>query len=381
MSVVFETNIRDKAAPSASFLPVSGKMNAVSEFSPQKDLSSVSRESLVSAPPLTQPEISQCPSSPMRCPFGGACHVCPAKLQPKLKVGQPDDEYEREADRMAETVMRMSESKDNDEEECKSPGCAKTLQRQAMGKAANIAPSSVQEVLNSPGQPLDSGTRAFMEPRFGHDFSQVRVHSDVKAAESAQSINALAYTVGNDMVFGSGQYHPATANGQRLLGHELAHVVQQEGSTTGHIQRWSYGSGLVPHPDYKEVPAKHRPRIEEGMNLISRVVNNPKDYPVCHKFFEKNCAVGTSTSLVDEFNTATLWLDIDNSVWGSGVKGDNVAYSDATYRMGRWFIGSVMIHEFMHRCGQNNESIDDQAILKCGFRDVEIINGKVVEKK
>jgi hypothetical protein len=82
-------------------------------------------------------------------------------------------------------------------------------------------------VLNSPGQPLNGGTRAFMEPRFGHDFSRVRVHADAKAAESAQAVNALAYTVGTDVVFGNGQYEPATANGQRLLGHELAHVVQQ----------------------------------------------------------------------------------------------------------------------------------------------------------
>jgi hypothetical protein len=75
-----------------------------------------------------------------------------------------------------------------------------------------------------------------------------------------------------------------------------------------------------------------------------------------------------------------MWLDTDNIIWGSGVDVDQVAYSDATYRMGRWFIGSVMIHEMMHRCGQDNESINDDAIKKCGFRDVKIIAGKVVEK-
>lgn len=99
---------------------------------------------------------------------------------------------------------------------------------QCLGTGLVTVPPIVDDVLNSPGQPLDSGTRAFMEPRFGHDFSRVRVHPDVKAAESARAVNALAYTVGNDMVFGNGQYKPATASGQRLLGHELAHVVQQE---------------------------------------------------------------------------------------------------------------------------------------------------------
>jgi hypothetical protein len=91
----------------------------------------------------------------------------------------------------------------------------------------NEAPPTVQDVLRSPGQPLDLATRALFEPRFGHDFSQVRVHTDAKAAESARAINALAYTTGWDVVFGAGQYTPETSTGRRLLAHELAHVVQQ----------------------------------------------------------------------------------------------------------------------------------------------------------
>src|SRR5262249_4954205 len=89
-------------------------------------------------------------------------------------------------------------------------------------------PPMVHEVLNSPGQSLDAGTRAFFEPRFGHDFSRVRVHTDAKAAESAQAVNAAAYTVGRDVVFGNSQYTPQTGTGQRLLAHELTHVIQQE---------------------------------------------------------------------------------------------------------------------------------------------------------
>jgi hypothetical protein len=89
------------------------------------------------------------------------------------------------------------------------------------------APPVVHEVLRSPGRPLDAYTRAFMEPRFGHDFGKVRVHSDAKAGESARTVDALAYTVGQDIVFGAGQYAPGTIPGQRLLAHELAHTVQQ----------------------------------------------------------------------------------------------------------------------------------------------------------
>ena len=94
-----------------------------------------------------------------------------------------------------------------------------------------VVPSIVHKVLSSAGQPLDTGTRAFMESRFGHDFSKVRIHTDAKAAESARAVNALAYTVGRDVVFGAEQYTPGTMQGRRLLAHELTHVVQQRSDT------------------------------------------------------------------------------------------------------------------------------------------------------
>jgi hypothetical protein len=105
-----------------------------------------------------------------------------------------------------------------------------SLQRSSTGSSQPAAaPAIVDEVLRSPGQPVDQATRAFMEPRFGHDFNQVRIHSDARAAESASAVNALAYTVGRDIVFGAGQYRPQTSSGKELLAHELAHVVQQTG--------------------------------------------------------------------------------------------------------------------------------------------------------
>src|SRR5437016_11947176 len=102
-------------------------------------------------------------------------------------------------------------------------------------------PPIVHDVLNSPGQPLEAATRDFMEPRFGHDFSGVRVHTGVRAAESARAVNALAYTVGRKLVFGEGQYVPGTGDGRKLLAHELAHVVQQgEGADRNILNlRWN----------------------------------------------------------------------------------------------------------------------------------------------
>ncbi len=105
------------------------------------------------------------------------------------------------------------------------------MQRTAVNSSPiNAVPPIVHDVLNSPGQPLDAATRSFMEPRFGHDFSSVRVHTDAKAAESAWAVSALAYTVGHNVVFGDGQYKPQTNEGRVLMAHELTHVVQQDGT-------------------------------------------------------------------------------------------------------------------------------------------------------
>ena len=121
-------------------------------------------------------------------------------------------------------------------DKCRNKG--NTLQRSATtaGGAFEI-PSIVNDVLSSTGQPLDAGTRGRMEPLFGHDFSNVRVHTDARSADSAQAVDALAYTVGQDMVFGPGQYAPETSSGQRLLAHELTHVTQQSASPLGQMLR------------------------------------------------------------------------------------------------------------------------------------------------
>lgn len=105
--------------------------------------------------------------------------------------------------------------------------------RSSDGLESAQAPPIVYDVLRSPGQPLNRQTRAVFEPRFGRDFSQVRVHSDARASESARAVNARAYTVGNNLVFGAREYMPRTIEGRRLIAHELAHAVQQ--SSTNYV--------------------------------------------------------------------------------------------------------------------------------------------------
>jgi hypothetical protein len=112
--------------------------------------------------------------------------------------------------------------------ECREKKSETTLQRAVLSpEPVHSVPPSVEGVLRSPGQPLDENTRTAMEERLGRNFRDVRVHADAPSAESARAVNALAYTVGNDVVFGEGRYDPNTHDGRRLLAHELVHVVQQ----------------------------------------------------------------------------------------------------------------------------------------------------------
>ena len=112
------------------------------------------------------------------------------------------------------------------------PGAGSLLRRQAAPGPGRVdgqaAPASVYRALASPGTALDRSTRAFMEAGFGRDFSRVRIHADGGAATSAREVEALAYSVGGDVVFGPGQYQPGTAAGRRLIAHELVHVAQED---------------------------------------------------------------------------------------------------------------------------------------------------------
>jgi hypothetical protein len=204
-------------------------------------------------------------AGPMRAPLTPVAPLPllrPRLLQTKLRIGALTDPLEREADRVADQVMRMSltnvPSFGPGQIHRKCAACQKEEQEAApqapvqisrkcahcdgeekvMQKTSGIsssdtqslhreAPPLVHQVLHSPGQPLATDDLAFFTPRFGFDFSRVRIHNDRTAAESARSVNALAYASGSDIAFAAGQYQPGTETGRRLLAHELAHVVQQ----------------------------------------------------------------------------------------------------------------------------------------------------------
>jgi hypothetical protein len=278
-----------------------------------------------------------------------------------------------------------------------------------------MAPRVVGETLRTPGRPLEGPTRAAMEKGFGHDFGRVRVHTDPRAAESAQAVGALAYTVGRDVVFGAGRYEPETRAGRHLLAHELTHVLQQDGAASDGplavrpagdsferegdaisrqvvdgpparppvrvrrlesdgIQRFTFGSGVGPNfgggDRLVPVPAEHQERVDAALGIVSRVLNNPRDFPGCPRFFETNCPGGTATSLTDSFNRAVIWFNEGAPPTRGGVTaglgGENIGYTALAFRIGRWAMAASFIHEFMHVCGQADHDIGDQAKEACG---------------
>lgn len=165
-------------------------------------------------------------------------------IQAKLRIGQPGDEYEQEADRVAEQVMRIPEPVVSRRAAGSGPRQAPSIQRMCPkcedeeevvqakvrpGKVESPARTELQlPGLIGGGQPLPDSTRAFFEPRFGSDFGDIRVHTDADAALSASALSASAYTQGRHVVFAAGQYAPGTDWGRRLLAHELAHTIQQQ---------------------------------------------------------------------------------------------------------------------------------------------------------
>ena len=178
-------------------------------------------------------------------------HAAASPIQAKLTIGQPNDRYEQEADRVAEQVMRMPEPKvqrqvELEEEELVQPKLVADaeyfIQRQVdeeeflqtkelTGNNAGITPA-IEFRINAArggGQPLSESTCAFFEPRFGHDFSQVRVHSGSEAVQMNRELNAQAFTHKQDIYFGIGRF-PGKND---LTAHELSHVVQQTGASQG----------------------------------------------------------------------------------------------------------------------------------------------------
>jgi Domain of unknown function (DUF4157) len=234
-------------------------------------------------------------------------------LQTKLTINKPGDEYEQEADRIAEQVVGMPEPRlqrtcacggecPKCQTEKPSEGPAR-LQTKHVGSGdlqQTAVPPSVYEVLRSPGQSLDAEVRAFMEPRFGHDFSQVRVHSGEAAEQSARGVNASAYTVGQNIVFGAGAFAPGTGEGRRLIAHELAHVVQQtSASPGGALQRQPDPKKEDKAKPQKDVPPQAAPPPKVGLPDFAVLLSPDKDFVTLATVIAPGATILHATSVDD----------------------------------------------------------------------------------
>lgn len=174
------------------------------------------------------------------------------KVQPKLKIGSPNDKYEQEADQMADRVMRSSMREQSTVKNVSSVNISRKVQRKCKACEEDsvqrssekkdggfIASSGFENTLGKSkggGSSMDSRTRSYMENGFGANFSRVRIHTNSKATNLNNQINAKAFTSGNDIYFNQGQYNPGTNSGKRLLAHELTHTIQQ-GKSEKKVQR------------------------------------------------------------------------------------------------------------------------------------------------
>ena len=142
-------------------------------------------------------------------------------IQAKLNINQPGDVYEQEAEAIADKIIQIPDAETASTFFHPKPILTSSIQKKGSTETGIVAPTtSVEQTLNSTGQPIDKGTMSFMEQRFGYDFGNVQVHNNSSAHQSAADINAKAYTNGDHIVFGYGKYQPSTDFGKQLLAHE-----------------------------------------------------------------------------------------------------------------------------------------------------------------
>jgi hypothetical protein len=164
-------------------------------------------------------QVMRAPATPVSRSFSSG-----AGLQRKCAACEEEDDHKKLQRHVAEESSLVVQRKCS---QCEEEEAQKRVQRSETGAGPATAPDSVNEVLRSPGRPMDSSARSFMEPRFGHDFSGVRIHTGAAADRAVRDVSAAAFTVGSDIAFASGRYEPETEAGRHLLAHELTHTVQQ----------------------------------------------------------------------------------------------------------------------------------------------------------
>jgi hypothetical protein len=198
-------------------------------------------------------------------------------IRTKLAINKPGDEYEQEADRVAEQVMRMTNTPlvqlkcadcEEEDERLQPKPLAESITPfiQAKGTDGGAASDSITQQINATkgsGSSMDGNTQSFMQSRFGADFSDVKIHTGDDAVQMSREMRAQAFTVGNDIFFNSGRYNPESESGKYLLAHELTHVVQQKG----------LGNVIQNKDDKPDTPSTgDKTKSDDDLNILAAIV-------------------------------------------------------------------------------------------------------------
>lgn len=381
------------------------------------------------AQPLSDQLISRRASQLQRLVGNGEMSRANPRATATLRIGAPGDRYEREADRVADQVMRSPISSVRGQAgvaakpvegpgealRCKCAGCSagdlcskcaadqdEPLRRKARDNERNPVPSgtlasaqpggtevAVSSELKSDisamrggGTPMSAGLRAYFEPRFGHSFANVRVHTDGQAARTADALQARAYTTGSNVAFAAGQYQPNSEAGRRLMAHELAHVVQQSGCTNT-VQRFAYGAGnhlTGGGNTFSEITAAEREGangFDRAMAIVDRVTTGQGwRANTCQQWYADNCTDVPTPTAQDLHNRARIWMwrfadgapRAGNNGLTDGANRENHAINERVFNnRSRWEIAAVMVHEYWHDCEHGQPDIGDGAKIACGL--------------
>ncbi|AUT04154.1 hypothetical protein CLI64_00095 [Nostoc sp. CENA543] len=291
--------------------------------------------SLVSRPFVVQPKAEERKESPgtqgykSQMPefaiFNPAGEQSP--VQPKLAIGAPGDKYEQEADRTAKLVVQR----------INAPAIARSTSEPSIQRRGGLeggeASTDLESAINSArsgGQPLDAGLQAKMSTAMGADFSGVRVHTDTQSDQLNRSIQAKAFTTGQDVFFRQGEYQPGSRGGQELIAHELTHVVQQNGGT---VQRFSQQKSQM-----GQISIVQKPNLNDKL-----IVNHNSDQNTIQRFYavkdEENSKSHptANTGRIDELNLE--WIELpdprDESEYPETVEGTGWLYYSLYTRKGK----------------------------------------------
>ncbi len=317
------------------------------------------------------------PKIQRKCSCGGSCgkEDEEKRIQAKVKIGPANDVYEQEADRVADIVMRMPEPKGQAESDY--PHLGMQIQRLSNSDTAGFAADS--NLNQCGGHPLSAETRHYMEPRFGIDFGNVRVHTDQQSHRKASDIQARAFTYGQNIWLGKGECE----QNKKLIAHELTHVMQQRNGSIPHFQRWSYGAGThatsggntlreVIDPDERE----RANGMDAAMAIVDRLVNGTNwRARNCQGWFTDNCL--DPRTLTDLHNRAVIWMwrEADGSSGNGLTDGGNRVHHAVTEQLfnirSRWALAATIIHEYWHDCDTGApDDIGDDAKAACGLPNI-----------